>query len=192
MRLVFATNNPNKLKEIQQILPSSIELLSLKDIGFEGDIPEDYETLEENAFQKAQYILDRFKMPCFADDTGLEVVALEGAPGVYSARYAGEHCSAEDNMTKLLQELTNKKHRQAAFRTVVAYVTETEKHAFEGKVEGQILNRKQGEKGFGYDPIFQPVGYKQSFAEMLAQEKNKISHRGRAVRKFVDYISSLR
>ncbi|MBL4652336.1 MAG: RdgB/HAM1 family non-canonical purine NTP pyrophosphatase [Flavobacteriales bacterium] len=191
MQIVFATNNLNKLKEIQQILPSSIRVLSLKDIGFEGEIPEDYETLEENAFQKAQYIFDRFQIPCFADDTGLEVEVLNGAPGVYSARYAGEECLAENNIQKLLLALQGKLNRNAAFRTVVAFVTETEKYSFEGKVGGQILLQKQGEKGFGYDPIFQPEGYKLSFAEMLSSDKNDISHRGKAVRKFANYISSL-
>ncbi|MBL4624687.1 MAG: non-canonical purine NTP diphosphatase [Flavobacteriales bacterium] len=191
MKLIFATNNGNKLKEIQQILPSSIELLSLKDIGFSGEIPEDYETLQENAFQKAQYIFDRYSIPCFADDTGLEVEALNGAPGVYSARYAGERCSSEDNMIKLLEALNEKQNRNAAFRTVVAFVTGTEKHSFEGRVKGVILSKKNGEKGFGYDPIFQPDGYELSFAQMASDEKNKVSHRGKAVRKFVDYISSL-
>ena len=191
MKIVFATNNLNKLKEIQQILPS-MELLSLKDIGFEGEIPEDYETLEENAFQKAQYIFDRYKIPCFADDTGLEVESLNGAPGVYSARYAGEDCIADNNMRKLLSEMQGTANRRAAFKTVVAFVTDTEKRAFEGVAEGVILYEKQGIDGFGYDPIFKPLSYNLSFAEMSAAEKNKISHRGKAVRKFADYISSIR
>lgn len=191
MKIVFATNNLNKLKEIQQILPS-MELLSLKDIGFEGEIPEDYETLEENAFQKAQYIFDRYKIPCFADDTGLEVESLNGAPGVYSARYAGEDCIADNNMRKLLSEMQGTVNRRAAFKTVVAFVTDTEKRAFEGVAEGVILYEKQGIDGFGYDPIFKPLSYNLSFAEMSAAEKNKISHRGKAVRKFADYISSIR
>jgi XTP/dITP diphosphohydrolase len=191
MKIVFATNNLNKLKEIQQILPS-MELLSLKDIGFEGEIPEDYETLEENAFQKAQYIFDRYKIPCFADDTGLEVESLNGVPGVYSARYAGEDCIADNNMRKLLSEMQGTANRRAAFKTVVAFVTDTEKRAFEGVAEGVILYEKQGIDGFGYDPIFKPLSYNLSFAEMSAAEKNKISHRGKAVRKFADYISSIR
>jgi XTP/dITP diphosphohydrolase len=191
MKIVFATNNLNKLKEIQQILPS-MELLSLKDIGFEGEIPEDYETLEENAFQKAQYIFDRYKIPCFADDTGLEVESLNGAPGVYSARYAGEDCIADNNTRKLLSEMQGTANRRAAFKTVVAFVTDTEKRAFEGVAEGVILYEKQGIDGFGYDPIFKPLSYNLSFAEMSAAEKNKISHRGKAVRKFADYISSIR
>ena len=191
MKIVFATNNLNKLKEIQQILPS-MELLSLKDIGFEGEIPEDYETLEENAFQKAQYIFDRYKIPCFADDTGLEVESLNGVPGVYSARYAGEDCIADNNMRKLLSEMQGTVNRRAAFKTVVAFVTDTEKRAFEGVAEGVILYEKQGIDGFGYDPIFKPLSYNLSFAEMSAAEKNKISHRGKAVRKFADYISSIR
>ena len=192
MKIVFATNNLNKLKEIKQILPVSIELLSLKDIGFSGEIPEDYETLEENAFQKAQYIFDRYKIPCFADDTGLEVESLNGAPGVYSARYAGEDCIADNNMRKLLSEMQGTVNRRAAFKTVVAFVTDTEKRAFEGVAEGVILYEKQGIDGFGYDPIFKPLSYNLSFAEMSAAEKNKISHRGKAVRKFADYISSIR
>jgi len=191
MKIVFATNNLNKLKEIKQILPVSIELLSLKDIGFEGEIPEDYETLEENAFQKAQYIFDRYKISCFADDTGLEVESLNGAPGVYSARYAGEDCVAENNMRKLLSEMQGKANRRAAFKTVVAFVTDTEKRAFEGVATGEILVEKHGDKGFGYDPIFKPGGYDVSYAEMSSLEKNKISHRGKAVRKFTDYISSM-
>ena len=191
MKIVFATNNLNKLKEIKQILPVSIELLSLKDIGFEGEIPEDYETLEENSFQKAQYIFDRYKISCFADDTGLEVESLNGAPGVYSARYAGEDCVAENNMRKLLSEMQGKANRRAAFKTVVAFVTDTEKRAFEGVATGEILVEKQGNEGFGYDPIFKPGGYDVSYAEMSSLEKNKISHRGKAVRKFTDYISSM-
>jgi XTP/dITP diphosphohydrolase len=191
MKIVFATNNLNKLKEIKQILPVSIELLSLKDIGFSGEIPEDYETLEENAFQKAQYIFDRYKISCFADDTGLEVESLNGAPGVYSARYAGEDCIAENNMRKLLSQMQGKANRRAAFKTVVAYITDTEKLAFKGIANGEILNEKQGIDGFGYDPIFKPEGYGVSYAEMSSLEKNKISHRGKAVRKFTDYISSM-
>ena len=159
MKIVFATNNLNKLKEIKQILPVSIELLSLKDIGFSGEIPEDYETLEENAFQKAQYIFDRYKISCFADDTGLEVESLNGAPGVYSARYAGEDCIAENNMRKLLSQMQGKANRRAAFKTVVAYITDTEKLAFKGIANGEILNEKQGIDGFGYDPIFKPLSY---------------------------------
>ena len=189
MKIVFATNNLNKLKEIQQILPTSIELLSLKDIGFSGEIPEDHETLEENAFQKAQYIFDRYKISCFADDTGLEVESLNGAPGVYSARYAGDDCAAENNMKKLLSEMQGKANRRAAFKTVVAFVTDTEKCAFKGIAIGEILNEKHGDKGFGYDPIFKPEGYDVSYAEMSSLEKNKISHRGKAVRRFTDYIS---
>ena len=190
MKIVFATNNLNKLKEIQQMLPTSIELFSLKDIGFEGEIPEDYETLEENAFQKAQYIFDRYKISCFADDTGSEVDSLNGAPGVYSARYAGEDCIAENNMRKLLFDMAGKANRSAAFKTVVAFVTDSEKIAFEGVAAGEILIEKQGDEGFGYDPIFKPEGYDITYAEMSSIEKNKISHRGKAVRKFTDYISS--
>ncbi len=190
IKLVFATNNKNKLAEIRQILPATIHLLSLDDIGFSGEIPEDYETLEENAFQKAQYIFDRYKIPCFADDTGLEVEVLNGAPGVYSARYAGPACNAEDNMNKLLSEMRGKQNRSGSFKTVIAYVSSSEKQSFLGSAKGVILEGKSGGDGFGYDPIFLPEGRNLSFAEMSSEEKNSISHRGKAVQKFVEYIIS--
>ena len=176
-QFVFATNNPNKLREIKEILGNTVNILSLSDIGFEGDIPETQPTLEGNALQKAQYIYDRFRVPCFADDTGLEVKVLEGAPGVYSARYAGEHCSPEDNMEKLLREMNGKQDRRARFRTVIALIADGNRtYTFEGSVDGDILTEKKGKEGFGYDPVFKPEGYTVSFAEMSAEEKNKISY----------------
>lgn len=191
MRLVFATNNKNKIKEIQLALKGVVEILSLEDIDFEGDIPEDHATLEENALQKANFIASRFQVNCFADDTGLEIDALDGRPGVYSARYAGEERSAEANMDKVLSELTGVPTREARFRTVVALVLNSTEYTFEGAVEGEILEAKTGTEGFGYDPIFKPEGYDISFAEMSIEEKNKISHRGRAVKKLVDFLSKL-
>jgi XTP/dITP diphosphohydrolase len=190
LKLVFATNNKNKIKEIQNALNGIVEILSLKDIGFEGDIPEDFETLEENALQKAHYITDRFNVNCFADDTGLEIDALNGAPGVYSARYAGEDCVAENNMAKVLANLKGEKNRRAKFRTVVALVLDNEDYTFEGVAKGEILNENTGSEGFGYDPIFKPEGFEESFAQMSIDQKNAISHRGAAVRKLVEYLKN--
>jgi XTP/dITP diphosphohydrolase len=190
LKLVFATNNKNKIKEIQNALNGIVEILSLKDIGFEGDIPEDFETLKENALQKAHYIADRFNVNCFADDTGLEIDALNGAPGVYSARYAGEDCVAENNMAKVLANLKGEKNRRAKFRTVVALVLDNEDYTFEGAAKGEILNEKTGSEGFGYDPIFKPEGFEESFAQMSIDQKNAISHRGAAVRKLVEYLKN--
>lgn len=190
MDLVFATNNENKLKEIQQLLGASVNILSLSELGCFDDIPETGDTLEANALQKARYIHDRYGINCFADDTGLEVDFLNGAPGVYSARYAGEEKSAERNMDKILSELQGVAHREASFRTVVALIIDGEEFLFEGEVKGDILKSRQGEAGFGYDPIFQPAGYSASFAQMDMNEKNKISHRGRAVTKLVKYLKN--
>lgn len=189
MKVVFATNNPNKLKEIRAVL-TNVEVLSLADININTEIPEDYETLQENALQKAQFIYDRCNIPCFADDTGLEVDALEGRPGVYSARYAGPDCSPEDNMDLLLKEMQNVEDRSAQFRTVIAFTDGKIQKYFEGQVDGDILKEKSGSKGFGYDPLFTPNGYDISFAEMSQDEKNTISHRGIAVRKFSDWLNS--
>lgn len=191
MKIVFATGNHHKLKEIQEIIGQQHEIIGLKELDFHEEIPEDYETLEENALQKAETIFHKFGLPCFADDTGLEIEALNGRPGVYSARYAGEHCSSEDNMAKVLTALEGVENRTARFRTVIAYKTETETHYFEGVVNGKIAAKKMGEKGFGYDPIFIPEDSKLSFAQMSSEQKNEISHRGRAVRKFVGFISCL-
>lgn len=191
MKLVFATNNLNKLKEVQDMLPNSIELLSLKDINCFDEIDETEITLEGNAKLKADYITNKFGYNCFADDTGLEVVSLDGKPGVYSARFAGEPANSENNMQKLLAELKNKSNRKAQFRTAVALNIKNNTFLFEGICKGEILTQKQGKKGFGYDPIFKPKGYNLSFAEMSSQEKNKISHRGIAIKHLVDFLSKI-
>ncbi len=188
MELVFATNNKHKLEEIQNALGDKVKLLSLKDISFFDEIPEDFETLKENAQQKAKHIFDRYKINCFADDTGLEIDSLNGAPGVYSARYAGESCSFEDNVRKVLKELDGVKNREAKFRTVISLILNGKEYFFEGSVDGEILTENHGVGGFGYDPIFKPKGFDKSFAEMELDEKNKISHRGRAAQKLVDFL----
>ena len=188
-KLVFATNNLNKLKEIKALLPKDLELLSLADIGCCEDIPETADTIEGNALQKARYVKEKYGYDCFADDTGLEVEALGGAPGVYSARYAGEQKNSEENIDKLLQELNIKDNRRARFKTVISLILDGREHSFEGICEGEILTKRSGEKGFGYDPVFQPTGYKQTFAEMELKEKSEISHRGRATRKLIDFLS---
>lgn len=191
MQLVFATNNLNKLIEVQNLIPKSIQLLSLKDIGCHEDIPETQTTIEGNAIQKAEYIKINYGYDCFADDTGLEVMALNGAPGVYSARYAGNQRNSEDNMIKLLQELKNSKDRKAQFKTVIALHINDAIQVFTGICEGEITNSKQGKNGFGYDPIFKPLGYNQTFAEMDLELKNKISHRGKAVYQIIEYLNSI-
>ncbi len=192
MKLVFATNNKHKLSEIRAILGDEINILSLEDINCHADIPETADTLEGNALQKAQYVVDHFGMSCFADDTGLEVDALNGEPGIYSARYAGEEHDSEANMTKLLNNLGQNNNRKAQFRTVIALLEmeggKIRQHLFEGIVKGEIIRERRGGEGFGYDPIFQPEGYQQTFAEMSGEAKNAISHRGRAVRKLVEYL----
>ena len=190
MKIVFATNNPNKLKEIQALIPNGIEIVSLKEIGCTEDIPETGDTLEANAFQKAHYIKEYYGYDCFADDTGLEVEALNGAPGVYSARYAGAERSAEANMDKILNELQGKENRTALFRTAIALILKGEEHLFEGKVKGYISKDKQGDEGFGYDPIFLPENEKTSFAQMSMKQKGTLSHRGRAVKKLVAYLKN--
>jgi XTP/dITP diphosphohydrolase len=191
-KLVFATNNDHKLREIKQILPSEFELLSLNDIGCTDDIPETGTTLEVNAAQKSFYIWNKYGINCFADDTGLEIEVLDNEPGVYSARYAGEDRNSIANMLKVLDKMTNRTNRKARFRCVISLVIDAEEKQFEGIVEGKILNEKRGGAGFGYDPIFMPDGYNLSFAEMPADEKNQISHRGRAVMKLVDYLKGLK
>ena len=189
MKIVFATNNQHKLSEIRSILGDAIEVLSLKDIGCEVDIPETGKTLEENALQKAQYIYDHYHMDCFADDTGLEVDALGGAPGVYSARYAGgEGHDSEANMAKLLHELGDNSNRKARFRTVIALIIDGKVNTFEGIVKGEIIRERRGGEGFGYDPIFQPEGYDKTFAELGMDVKNHISHRARAVHKLAEFL----
>lgn len=191
MKLVFATNNQHKLYEIQQLIGSSIQLLSLADIGCNDDIPENQETIEGNASEKAFYIWNKYQIGCFADDTGLEIEALNGEPGVYSARYAGEEKSAEKNMELVLQKLAKINNRKARFKTIISLVINGEEVQFEGIVDGKILEEKRGKSGFGYDPIFQPDESSFSFAEMPLAEKNKISHRGRATQKLVDYLNQL-
>jgi len=188
LKLVFATNNPNKLKEVQAML-TNFEIVSLSEIGCFDDIPETAETLEGNAVLKANYITEKYGLNCFADDTGLEVAALNNKPGVYSARYAGEENNAEANMNKLLFEIGDNKNRNAQFRTAVALNIQGEQHLFEGICKGQILTKKQGESGFGYDPIFMPDGFHKSFAEMAMTEKGVISHRGKAIEKLVSFLN---
>ncbi|HAE29982.1 MAG TPA: non-canonical purine NTP pyrophosphatase [Flavobacteriales bacterium] len=192
MELVFATNNKNKIKEIQSLLNGKFRILSLEEIGFSGEIPEDHDTLEENAFQKAEFIQSRFAVNCFADDTGLEIDALNGRPGVYSARYAGLKASAEDNINKVLTELGEETNRRAQFRTVISLLLNNQRYSFEGMVEGEILMHKSGSDGFGYDPIFRPMGYEQSFAEMSLNDKNEISHRGRAVQQLISFLEQVK
>ena len=188
MKLVFATNNPNKLAEIRMLLPSSIELLCLKDINCNEELPETSDTLEDNAAQKAYYVYDNYGYDCFSDDTGLEIEALDGRPGVYSARYAGEDCVAEDNMQKVLAEMQGEDNRDACFRTIISLVIDGKEFQFEGQVDGQIIPEKWGNKGFGYDPIFLPDGYQESFAQMPMSQKSVISHRGLAVKALVDFL----
>ncbi|MFP3859605.1 MAG: non-canonical purine NTP diphosphatase [Bacteroidales bacterium] len=188
MELLFATNNPHKKKEIQDLLDESFNILSLEDVGYIGDIPEDKNTLEENAMQKAEYIYEITGMNCFADDTGLEVDALKGKPGVYSARYAGEQKNSEANIQKLLKELEGKSNRKAHFRTVIALFLGGEQYFFEGIVNGKIIHTKKGESGFGYDPVFIPDGYDITFAEMPLRLKNQISHRSRAMNKLTSFL----
>ena len=192
MKIVFATNNQHKLSEIRQILGDRAEVLSLKDINCDVDIPETGATLEANALQKAQYIYDHYQMNVFADDSGLEVDALGGAPGVYSARYAGgEGHDSEANMAKLLRELGENNNRRARFRTVIALIIQGQVHEFEGIVNGEITRERRGGEGFGYDPIFQPEGYDKTFAELGAEVKNQISHRARATQKLVEHLKTL-
>lgn len=187
-KLVVATNNAHKLEEIAAILGNEMELLSLKDIQCHADIPETADTLEGNARQKALYIYENYGMDCFADDTGLEVEALDGAPGVFSARYAGDGHDSEANMQKLLRELEGKENRKAQFRTAICLIMNGEEHLFEGIVKGEIIQEKRGGAGFGYDPIFVPEGYDLTFAELGNDIKNTISHRARAVEKLCTFL----
>lgn len=205
MKIVFATNNKNKLQEIRDILGERFEIVSLQDIGCHEDIPETGDTLQENALQKAMYVAEHYGLDCFADDTGLEVEALDGKPGVHSARYAeGTDHDSEANMRKLLRELQGKNNRKACFRTVIALLQHqknqpkenventfaaTELHYFEGRVDGSIAEEKRGDAGFGYDPLFIPNGYSQSFAELGETIKNHISHRAQAVEKLAEYLN---
>ena len=192
MKIVFATNNQNKVKEVQALLPKSIELLSLKDINCLEDIPETQDSIIGNALQKANYVFDNYGYACFADDTGLEVTALNGAPGVFSARYAGPEKSAENNMRKLLQELNDQEDRSAHFKTVIALVgLQKNTQTFEGICKGDITHKKQGDQGFGYDPIFKPSGHAKTFAQMPLQIKNEIGHRGKAVKQLISYLHTI-
>lgn len=189
-RLVFATNNAHKLEEIRAILGNSIEILSFADIHCHADIPETADTLEGNARQKSRYVYEHYGLDCFADDTGLEVESLGGAPGVYSARYAdGQGHDSQANMNKLLKEMEEKNDRKAQFRTIISLIEKGEERQFEGIVKGQITREKRGESGFGYDPIFQPDGYETTFAELGSDIKNRISHRARAVAALCDYLT---
>jgi XTP/dITP diphosphohydrolase len=188
-RLVFATNNAHKLRELGEILKGEFALLSLDDISCSDDIPETGDTLEANASQKSRYIWDRYQIDCFSDDSGLEIDALNNEPGVRSARYAGEGRNSEDNIDKVLLKLSEKNNRKACFRCVISLIIGGNEYLFEGRVDGAILTERRGTTGFGYDPIFLPEGYTQSFAEMDADLKNSISHRGRAVQKLVRFLT---
>ena len=190
-KLVFATNNAHKLEEVAAILGDQVELLSLNDIGCQADIPETAETLEGNALLKSSYIYKNYHLDCFADDTGLEVETLNGAPGVYSARYAGgEGHDAHANMLKLLHELDGKENRKAQFRTAISLILEGKEYLFEGVIKGEIIKEKRGDSGFGYDPIFKPEGYDRTFAELGNDIKNQISHRALAVQKLCEFLQS--
>ena len=187
-KIVFATGNPNKLKEINSAI-NSFEIIGLKDLKITEEIPETGDTLKKNALQKAKYVYDKTGLDCFSDDTGLEIEALNYRPGVYSAMYAGPDCNAENNMRKVLRELVETPNRAAQFKTVIALILQGKEYFFEGVVKGGILKEKTGKGGFGYDPIFRPLGYKESFAEMSIAQKNEISHRGLAVKKLVEFLS---
>lgn len=188
MKLVFATNNKHKLQEVRDIVGDRVEVLSLADIDCHDDIPETADTLQGNALIKARHIYEKYGLDCFADDTGLEVEAIDGAPGVYSARYAGEECDSEANMRKLLENLTGKINRNAQFRTVIALIINGEEMLFNGIVKGTIATEKKGDSGFGYDPVFVPEGYSESFAQMSGEMKNSMSHRFRATRQLADFL----
>jgi len=190
MKLVIATNNIHKINEIRNLLNEKIELLSLGDIGCRVELPETEMTLEGNAVQKALYIYEHFNVNCFADDTGLEIDVLKGEPGVFSARYAGENCTYEDNIRKVLTAMQEKKNRSARFKTVIALIINGKIETFEGIVEGMIRDQKLGNNGFGYDPIFQPAGLEKTFAEISLEEKNRISHRAIALQKLVKYLEN--
>ena len=189
-KIVFATGNPNKLKEIKSAI-KSFEIVGLKDLGITEEIPETGDTLKKNALQKAKYVYNKTGLDCFSDDTGLEIEALNCRPGVYSAMYAGDDCNAENNMKKVLRELGETTNRNAQFKTVIALILDGEEYFFEGVVSGVILKEKSGKDGFGYDPIFRPIGHKKSFAKMSIEQKNEISHRGLAVKKLVEFLAGL-
>ena len=191
MDLVFATNNLNKLSEIKSLVSSDINILSLSDINCQDDLSETGFTIKDNALQKANYIFDHYGVNCFSDDTGLEIDVLGGAPGVYSARYAGANCDSEKNIKKVLQKLKNEENRYAKFRTIIALIINGQEYFFEGECIGDITTIKRGFKGFGYDPIFKPLGYNKTFAQMDQHEKGNISHRGKAVTKLINFLNRL-
>jgi len=188
--LLFASNNLHKLREVQEIIGSGLQVLSLNDIRLTVDIPESQETIEDNARQKARFISEKTGMNCFADDTGLEINALDSRPGVYSARYAGEGCTFDDNIRKVLTELSDNENRKACFRCAVCLIIDGEEHMFEGRTDGVIIHEKRGSAGFGYDPVFIPDGHTQTFAEMPPYLKNGISHRGRAISKMIRFLAA--
>ena len=190
MQLVFATHNKNKAKEIQSIVPIGIQIVTLDDLNCTEDIPETENTLEGNARLKSQFVVDKYELNCFADDTGLEIEALNGEPGVYSARYAGESCDSERNMQRVLANLSEMKNRNAQFRTIISLFWEGETYLFEGVVKGRIVEEKRGKDGFGYDPIFEPENCGKTFAEMDLAEKNTLSHRSRALKKMVEFLQN--
>ena len=188
--LIFATGNHHKVKEVKQMLDESIEIVSMREIGVTEDIPETSDTIEGNALQKARYLAEKYNVNCFAEDTGLEIDVLDGAPGVHTARYGGEEKKTEDNIARVLDELTGKMNRAAQFRTVIALIIEDKEYTFEGICKGSILRSERGYGGFGYDPVFQPMGYDKTFAELPASVKNSISHRGIATKKLIDFLKA--
>jgi XTP/dITP diphosphohydrolase len=190
-KLVFATNNAHKLEEVREVVGDKFNILSLQDIGCHEDIAETGETLEENALIKVRYVKEKYGYDCFGDDTGLEVEALIGAPGVYSARYAGDGHDAKANMKKLLHELTGVENRRACFRSVIALILDGKEYLFEGRIDGDILSEEHGTAGFGYDPVFRPIGYKHTFAELGMDVKNEISHRALAVKKLCEFLDNI-
>lgn len=189
MKICFATNNKKKIEEVKAALGPEFELVSLQEIGCVEELPETGDTLDHNAFQKARYVKENFGVDCFADDTGLEVDALDGAPGVYSGRFAGEPRSDERNIDLLLEKMAGKTNRKARFRTVIALILEGKEYQFEGIAEGEILKERVGEKGFGYDPVFKPIGFDKTFAQLTLEEKNEISHRGKAVKALIEFLN---
>jgi len=191
MKIVFATNNLHKLEEIRKAIGEKHEIVSLNEIGFEEEIPETHDTLEGNASEKAFHIYDKFQLTCFADDTGLEIDALNGEPGVYSARYAGENPTFDDNMNKVLENMETQTNRSAKFRTVISLIIDGKETQFEGICPGNIMTERYGDDGFGYDPIFMPTGFQETFAEMDLSVKNEISHRGLATKKLIEFLNNL-
>jgi XTP/dITP diphosphohydrolase len=191
MKIVFASNNKNKIHEIQSMLPENIQIVSLESIGCFEEIPETADTIEGNAILKANYITQKYGFDCFADDTGLEVDSLNGQPGVFSARYAGEQKNADDNMDKLMKELSGKPNKNAQFKTVIALNFKGKQHLFVGIASGKITSEKMGTGGFGYDPIFKPSGYEKTFAELSLEVKNEISHRGKATKLLIEFLQKV-